>query len=94
MSTEKRLDRLEKLYEKIYHDYELLSIYIPRLTGVLIKHLELSGDWRGGIHSDLRGLQSYLKLMDTDIKEHYKTHYLDKKKKTEYASKRKTYTIK
>ena len=45
-TTEERIDRLEKLYEKIYHDYELLSILIPRLTDILGKYWEASGKHR------------------------------------------------
>lgn len=41
----------------------------------------------------LGNIQTMGNILD-DLEEHFKTHYLDKKKREEYASKRKTYTIK
>ncbi len=87
MKMEERIDRLEELYEKVYHDYELLSIYIPKLTDILIRYWGATGKHREAIFGDLRGIRDA-------VDEHFKSHYLDKKKREEYASKRKTYTIK
>lgn len=87
MNLEERIDRLEKLYEKAYHDYELLSIYLPKLTNILIRYWEASGKHREVVLGDIRGIRDA-------VDEHFKSHYLDKKKKEEYASKRKRYTYK
>jgi len=78
---EERIDKLERLYEGIYHDYELLAIYIPKLTDILIKYWGVSGKHREAVLNDIRTIRDA-------IDEHFKTHYLDKKKKEEYASNR------
>lgn len=82
MNTEERIDRLEKLYDHLYRETELLTIYIPRLTDILIKYWGASGNHRDAVLGDIRGIRDA-------IDEHFKTHYIDKKKKEEYASKRK-----
>lgn len=85
MNLEERIDRLEKLYEESYHTIELLSIYIPKLTDILIKYWGASGKHREAIFGDLRGIRDA-------VDEHFKTHYLDKKKREEYALKRRPKT--
>lgn len=49
-----RIERLEKLYEKTYHSYERLSIYIPKLTDILIRYWSVSNRWREFINSDAK----------------------------------------
>lgn len=82
-TTEERIDRLEKLYEKIYHDYELLSILIPRLTDILGKYWEASGKHRENTIAQIRGIQSFTGLVDKDIQQHFKNHSTDTLKKKE-----------
>ncbi len=76
-----RVEFLEKEYERLYHTDELLAILIPRLTKIINKWWDTSFRWVDDVHGDLRGLKSFLESMDKDIKEHYKSHYLDKKTK-------------
>lgn len=76
MTNEERLDRLEKLYEKLYHESELLSMYIPRLTDILIRYWNASDRHRGEVLGDLRNLRDVLK-------QHINTH-LDKKGSYKY----------
>lgn len=83
MNTEERIDRLEKLYDHLYRETELLTIYIPRLTDILIKYWGASGNHRDAVLGDIRGIRDA-------IDEHFKTHYIDKKQKEKYASKRKS----
>ena len=71
---EQRIDRLERLYETLYHEMELLSIYIPRLTDVLIGYWTTSGKHRKAVLNDLHTIRDA-------IDEHFKTHYLDKKRR-------------
>lgn len=51
-TLEDRIDRLEKLYEKSYHEMELLSIYIPKLTDILIKYFNTSERHREAVMRD------------------------------------------
>ena len=83
MTLEERVKALEELWEKDHHTIELLSIYIPRLTDILIRYWGASGKHRKAVLGDIRGIRDALD-------EHFKTHYLDKKKRKEYASKRKS----
>lgn len=73
MSEEQRIDRLERLYETLHHEMGLLSIYIPRLTDILIGYWGTSGKHRRAVLNDLHTIRDA-------IDEHFKTHYLDKKK--------------
>lgn len=73
-SLEQRVDRLEKLYQTLYHEIELLSIYIPKLTDILIGYWSTSGKHRKAVLNDLHTIRDA-------IDEHFKTHYLDKKNK-------------
>jgi len=87
MELTDRIDRLEKLYEKLYHESELLAIYIPRLTDILIEYWVKTGEYRGSIRRDLIKLRDLAKMNDTDIgglKKGYHTH-LDKKPKVEVS---------
>lgn len=89
MELEERIERLEKLYEGIYHDYELLAIYIPRLTDILIKYFQTGNSLRYDIFGDFNSLQSVLTNILDDLQIHYKAHSDEVKRKVD-ASKRKT----
>jgi len=88
VTLEDRVKALEELWEHDHHTIELLAIYIPRLTDILVKYWGASGKHREAVLGDIRDIRDA-------INEHFKTHYLDKKKEG-YASKRKPniYTIK
>jgi len=70
MTNEERLDRLERLYEQVYHDYELLAIYIPRLTDIMIRYWSTSNKHRTGVKDDLLALKGELINTRTKIVEH------------------------
>ena len=72
MTLEERIERLEKLYEKVYHDYELLAILIPRLTEILIKYFGENKDHRYSIMRDLKLGRDWTRLMEKDLRGHLK----------------------
>ena len=74
MTLEERIERLEHLYEKVYHDYELLAILIPRLTEVLIKYFSEDKSHRYSIMRDLKLGRDWTRLIDTDLQGHFKAH--------------------
>jgi len=80
MNELERIERLEDLYEKVYHDYELLSIYIPRLTDILIRYWSASNKHRQSVGND------YHILLDV-IKELNKKVHLDKRRPETYTIK-------
>ena len=82
MTLEDRIKALEELWEHDHHTIELLSIYIPRLTDILIRYWGASGKHREAVLGDIRGIRDA-------IDEHFKSHYLDKKKERD-ASKQKS----
>jgi len=94
MKLEDRIERLEKFYEEVYHNYELLSIYIPRLTEANIKYLEGCTEFYFQMQRDVSKLRDILGGMLDDLQIHYKAHSDEVKRKKEYASKRETFTIK
>jgi len=90
---EERIERLERLYEKIHHDYELLGVLIPRLTDILSRYWAASGKHRKSVGNDHATLLDYLKELDQDVQLHFKEHSKLQKAKVDRGSKRTTYTI-
>ncbi len=88
LTLEQRLRRLEEGYERLYHTNELLAIYLPKLTDILIKHFNASHELRQEIFGDFRSLQSVLSNILDDLQIHYKSHSDEIKRKVD-ASKRK-----
>lgn len=80
MILEEKVKILEELWEHDHHTIELLAIYIPKLTGILIKYWGASGKHRSAVLGDLRGIRDAQQWL------------LDKEKER-YASKRKPIDI-
>ena len=78
-ALEDRVDKLSELYGDVLHDYSLLSVLIPRLTGVIIKFLEESTDHHFKTAADVGKLRDILLGMLDDLQAHYKSHSIDKK---------------
>lgn len=78
LTSEERIIRLEKLYEKFYHTYELLSIYVPKMCDFLEKYLRKTTEYRYDIQSDINNIRDLIKLIDNDMQEHLKVCYLNK----------------
>jgi len=57
---EDRVKELEELWEHDHHTIELLSIYIPKLTDILIRYWGASGRHRTAVLGDLRGIRDAL----------------------------------
>ena len=90
MVLEERVEFLEKEYNRLYHTDEMLSILVPRLADTIAKYLKLTHQYHNEVLRDLKNFRSYIELLDEDLREHFKSHYLDKKKREGYASKQKT----
>ena len=89
MNTEERLDRLEKMFERIYHENELLSIYIPKLMDVFIRYWGKENEHRESIRRDLVTLHGFSATTDddvTDLKKGYHSHS-DKKRTSQQEGK-------
>ena len=80
MTLEERIERLESLYEKVYHENELLSMYIPRLTNILTKYFGESGKHRYAIMRDFEFTRDVVRMIDTDMQDHFKSHRKQRKK--------------
>uniref|UniRef100_A0A6M3IHA8 Uncharacterized protein n=1 Tax=viral metagenome TaxID=1070528 RepID=A0A6M3IHA8_9ZZZZ len=77
MNEVERIERLEKLYEKMYHQNEKLSVYLPQLLDTLIKHWSKGYEYRESIKSDLVRLRDFsLGTADdlSGLKKGYHTH--------------------
>ena len=74
MNELERIERLEKLYERLYHTYELLAIYIPRMCDFLDKYLSKTREYRYDIAGDINNLRDLVKVTDSDMQEHFRTH--------------------
>lgn len=84
MTLEERVARLEELFERIHHEHELCSIYVPRLAKNHIKLLEFLHKLYYTNLRDWKTLRDILKMVDGDLQEHFKSHserkLYDKKK--------------
>ena len=79
MTELERIERLEKLYERWYHTYQELAIYIPRMCDFLDKYFSKSREYRYDIASDINCIRELVKMIDNDMQEHFKSH-TDKKR--------------
>jgi len=80
MTDTERIERLEKIVEKLYHESELLSLYIPKLCDILIKYWKESPKYRKEIEVQLRGIKDYAILLDNDVQKHFSQPHPYKKK--------------
>ena len=81
-TVEERLDFLEDEYNKLYHTDELLAIYIPKMCDFLDKYLVKSREYRYDVSKDYSNIRDLLHILDSEIQTHFKSHSLDKKKKS------------
>lgn len=58
-----RIEKLERAGERLYHTYELLNIYIPRLTEVNIKYLQACTDYYFKMGRDVSKLRNILGIL-------------------------------
>ena len=86
VNTEERLDRLEKMFERIYHENELLSLYIPKLMDVLIRYWGKQNEHRGSVRRDLITLHGFLSAIDDDVTGLLKGHHSHTDKKRQYKN--------
>lgn len=80
MTLEERIERLEKLYEKLYHQNEQLSRLIPQLTNILIKYFGESGKHRYVIMRDFKFTRDVVRMIDSDMQGHFKSHKKQKQR--------------
>ena len=88
LSDKERIERLEELYEDEYHKSELLYNEIVRLIGIMNKLNKFLWGQRDYHGMALKVLSKELDAYNKELLEHFQSHYLDKKKRIEYASKR------
>ena len=74
MTLEERIERLERLWEADHHTIEMLSIYIPRLADIIERYLKISSEYRTEARANLTGIRSYMKILNSEIQEHFKVH--------------------
>ena len=74
MEAIERIERLEKRYEKLYHEVELMATIMGKLGAWMESYLKASGNYRGAIVRDLKNLQNFLLIMDDDQQAHFKGH--------------------
>ena len=79
-TIEERLEWLEEHHEKLYHTYELLAIHVPRMCDILDKYFSVSGQYRYELSQELNGIRDFIRLVDKDMQQHYKSH-VDKRNK-------------
>ncbi len=88
-ALENQVALLSEKYGDVLHDYNLLSVLIPRLTEVIIKFLTESTDNYFKTIADTSKLRDILLGTLDDLQAHYKSHNLERK--TSYGAKKKKY---
>ena len=81
VTTEERLDRLEKMFERIYHEDQQISSLSEKLMDVLIKGWKADGDWR-----KFQNSKFYLLYLDIEgLKKGHHSHSDKKRKPSSYS---------
>ena len=89
MNLEDRVSFLEKEYEHLFHESELLYNEIIRLIGIMNILNKPVWERRGYMTTGLKVLSEEMSIYNKELLQHFKAHYLDKKKKEEFVFKRK-----
>ncbi len=92
MNIEERLQRLEELYDPMYHKMDMLERYIPKLISFLTKYMRAITIFGSATEDRVNLLARLSHLTDQELREHFKSHFVDKKKREQYASKRRPLT--
>jgi len=79
MTDTERIERLEKMVEKLYHESELLSLYIPKLCDIMVKYFNTSYKYRGEKEAQLRGFKDYLLYVNEGLNKHTSQPHPSKK---------------
>jgi len=74
MTLEERIERLERLWEADHHQLEIAGLLISKLSDVLERYLKISSEYRTEARANLAGVRSYMKILNLEIQEHFKTH--------------------
>ncbi len=75
-TLEERIERLEKLYDKMYHTNELLSIYVPRLADIMQRFWPAFDRWRLALTGDAKYTRALVKdLTEKKGKNKRHVHY-------------------
>ena len=72
-----RIERLEKLCEKLYHETEIVDIYTEKLVNILLEYFPKGEHYRKELESKIITLRSLLQLHEHDVqglKKGYHTH--------------------
>lgn len=70
MIDTERIERLEKMVEKLYHESELLSLYIPKLCEIMEKYFKTSYKYREEKEAQLRGVRDFLLFLNNGLNNH------------------------
>jgi len=81
MTELERIERLEKLYERLYHEFEIIEINTARLAEILLRYFPKSAQYRKELETKIFNYRGLLKIHEDDLqglKKNYHTH-IDKK---------------
>uniref|UniRef100_A0A6M3KKW0 Uncharacterized protein n=1 Tax=viral metagenome TaxID=1070528 RepID=A0A6M3KKW0_9ZZZZ len=77
MTELERIERLEKLYEHIYHEFEIIELNTSKLVNVLLRYFPKSAEYRRELEGKIFNYRGLLSLHEDDIqglKKNYHTH--------------------
>lgn len=79
-----RVERLEKLEERLYHEVEAYNNYMPKLVDVLLEYFPAMANYRKEMEVMIMIHKGFLERIDMALREHRsnrEVHYSDKKKR-------------
>ena len=79
-----RVERLEKLAERVYGELELLNQYIPKIADVLIDYFPAMSKYRREIDTIMQVQKGFIQRLQNNLIDHQinrDIHYSDKKKR-------------
>jgi len=79
MTDTERIDRLEKNYEWLYHETELILSELVKTHDWINKHVEIDKNFSARLLERIEGIKDYSLITDRQMQEHFRSHTYRKK---------------
>ena len=82
-----KVDRLERLCNRLYQEEDLLNTHIPKLMDTLIEYWQRLGSYRETMQTLISIYRGEVGNIDKELQEHFKAHSDKKRNTTKYTIK-------
>ncbi len=80
MTDQERIERLEKQYERLYHETELLFNEIIKIHHWINNHVKIDKNFSRSLLDRIEGIKNYSIVTDTQLQEHFKSVFYSKRR--------------